>query len=119
MQIGAMNHPACDPVGEIDWIGSHGFDFVDLTLEPPAAAPDRLDVAAVRAALDAHNLGVVAHTAYYLPLAFSLRMCCGQSVVLRGIEPRGRCWSDVPSLSDRWTWASLGPSRSRYSSHRS
>jgi sugar phosphate isomerase/epimerase len=79
MQIGAMNHPAHDPVAEIDWIGDVGFDFVDFTLEPPAADPDRIDVAAVRAALDGHSLGVVAHTAYYLPLASpfaSIRQAC-------------------------------------------
>jgi len=79
MQIGAMNHPARDPVAETHWIGDHGFDFVDLTLEPPAAAPDQIDVAAVRAALDDHNLGAVAHTAYYLPLASpfaSIRQSC-------------------------------------------
>ena len=64
-----MNHPARDPVAEIDGIGERGFDSVDSTLEPPAADPGRIDVAAVRAALDNHSLGVVAHTAYYLPLA--------------------------------------------------
>ena len=69
MQIGVMNHPARDPVAEIDWIGRNGFEFVDFTLEPPAAAPDQIDVEAVRAALERHQLGVVAHTAYYLPLA--------------------------------------------------
>ena len=79
MQIGAMNHPARDPVDEIDWIGQYGFDFVDFTLEPPAADPDQIDVDAIRAALDQHNLGVVAHTAYYLPLASpfgSIRQAC-------------------------------------------
>ena len=25
MQIGAMNHPARDSLGEIDWFGRHGF----------------------------------------------------------------------------------------------
>lgn len=69
MKIGVMNHPARDPVGEIEWIGSQGFDFVDFTLEPPAADPDRIDPDAVRAALDRHHLGVVAHTAWFLPLA--------------------------------------------------
>ena len=68
MQIGAMNHPARDPVSEIDWIGQNGFDFVDLTLEPPAARPEEIDVGAIREALDRHRLGVVAHTAYFLPL---------------------------------------------------
>ena len=39
MQIGAMNHPARDLLEEIAWFGRHGFDFVDFTLEPPAADP--------------------------------------------------------------------------------
>jgi len=39
MKIGAMNHPARNPLEEIDWFGQHGFDFVDFTLEPPAADP--------------------------------------------------------------------------------
>ena len=79
MQVGVMNHPARDPVDEIDWIGGNGFEFVDFTLEPPAAAPDQIDVEAVRAALERHQLGVVAHTAYYLPLASpfaSVRRAC-------------------------------------------
>jgi hypothetical protein len=48
MQIGAMNHPARNPLEEIDWFGRHGFDFVDFTPEPPAADPDQIDPAAVR-----------------------------------------------------------------------
>ena len=68
MQIGVMNHPARDPIAEIEWIGDHGFDFVDLTLEPPAADPERIDPRAIKAALQDNRLGVVAHTAYYLPL---------------------------------------------------
>ena len=60
MQIGVMNHPARDPVDEIEWIAKNGFEFVDFTLEPPAAAPDQVDVDAVRAALQRHQLGVVA-----------------------------------------------------------
>jgi sugar phosphate isomerase/epimerase len=67
MQIGAMNHPARDPLQEIDWFGRHGFDFVDFTLEPPAADPDQIDAEAVRAALARHGLGVVAHTAWFIP----------------------------------------------------
>jgi len=59
MQIGAMNHPARNPE-EIDWFGRHGFDFVDFTLEPPAADPDQIDPKAIQAALDCHGLGVVA-----------------------------------------------------------
>ena len=69
MKIGAMNHPARNPLEEIDWFGRHGFDFVDFTLEPPAADPGQIDPAAVRAALDRHGLGVVAHTAWFIPLS--------------------------------------------------
>ena len=69
MQIGVMNHPARDPVEEIAWIGLHGFDFVDFTLEPPGADPSEIDLEAIRAALEQHGLNVVAHTAYYIPVA--------------------------------------------------
>jgi sugar phosphate isomerase/epimerase len=68
MEIGAMNHPARDPLEEIDWFGQQRFDFVDFTLEPPAADPDQIDPPAIRAALDRHGLGVVAHTAWFIPL---------------------------------------------------
>jgi sugar phosphate isomerase/epimerase len=68
MKIGAMNHPARNPLEEIDWFGRHGFDFVDFTLEPPAADPSQIDPAAVQAALDRHGLSVVAHTAWFIPL---------------------------------------------------
>ena len=68
MKIGAMNHPARNPLDEIDWFGQHRFDFVDFTLEPPAADPDLIDPRAVRAALDRHGLSVVAHTAWFIPI---------------------------------------------------
>jgi len=70
MLIGAMNNPARDVFSEIQWIGEGKLDFVDLTLEPPAAAPWKIDVKRVRAALEEYNLGVVGHTAFYLPF------CC-------------------------------------------
>src|SRR5260370_42083308 len=43
MKIGAMNHPARNPLEEIEWIGKDGFDFVDFPLEPTAADPDKID----------------------------------------------------------------------------
>ena len=60
MKIGAMNHPAQNPVKEIKWFGQNGFDFVDLTLEPPAADPADLDIQRVCEALARQGLGVVA-----------------------------------------------------------
>ena len=69
MKIGGMNHPGKDPSAEITWFGQHGFDFVDLTLEPPAAAPDEIDTEAVKRVLAKYDLEVVAHTAWFIPLS--------------------------------------------------
>ena len=69
VQLGLMNNPARDVAKEIARIAGLGFSFVDLTLEPPAARADRVDTRKVRAALETHGLGVVGHTAYYLPIA--------------------------------------------------
>jgi sugar phosphate isomerase/epimerase len=69
MLIGAMNHPMREPLAEIATLGDLGFDFIDLTLEPALAGADRVDVAAIRSALRARALGVVGHTAWYLPIA--------------------------------------------------
>src|SRR3954469_17303156 len=69
MQIGMMNHPARDPLREIAWAAEHGFQFIDLTLEHPKTGADTVDSAAIRAALDNTGLGVVGHTAWYLPFA--------------------------------------------------
>lgn len=68
MLIGTMNHPGKDLLGEIEWMGKMGFDFIDLTLEPPLASARDVKLDSVRAALDEHSLQVVGHTAYYLPL---------------------------------------------------
>ncbi len=45
-----------------------GLDFVDLTIEPPAAAWWQVNPKAIRETLERHNLPVVGHTAYYLPI---------------------------------------------------
>src|SRR5438309_1761286 len=69
MLIGAMNHPRRDVIEEIQWMAEMGLEFIDLTLEPPAAASWKVNPKAIRAALDAAGLQVVGHTAYYLPMA--------------------------------------------------
>jgi sugar phosphate isomerase/epimerase len=68
MLIGAMNHPAADPIEEIRWMAELKLDFIDLTLEPPGAASWRIDARSIRNELQASGLKVVGHTAYYLPL---------------------------------------------------
>jgi sugar phosphate isomerase/epimerase len=69
MQIGVMNNPALDLFEELEWIAKNGFDFVDLTLEPPAADPSEIDIEKVKDTLCRLKLGIVAHTAYYIPLS--------------------------------------------------
>ena len=72
MQIGMMNDPRKSPVAEAQWAADNGMQFLDLTIEGPLAEPGGIDIPAVRAVLDAHSMGVVGHTAPYLPFAFPI-----------------------------------------------
>lgn len=63
-----MNHPA-QPLGdEIARTAALGFDYLELTLEPPEARADRVVPELVRRQLSDAGLGVIGHTAYYLPI---------------------------------------------------
>jgi sugar phosphate isomerase/epimerase len=53
---------------EIERIAGLGFDFIDLTIEAPGAAPDGHDWTTVRQATADAGLRVVAHAAPYLPI---------------------------------------------------
>lgn len=68
MQIGAMNNPQRDPLSEIQMVAGMGLDFIDLTLEPPAAAHRCVDARRIREALQREGLAAVGHTPYYLPI---------------------------------------------------
>ncbi len=63
-----MNNPARDPLKEIARATELGCDFLDLTLEPPVCRATEVDTKRVASALQASGLGVVGHTAYYLPI---------------------------------------------------
>jgi sugar phosphate isomerase/epimerase len=76
MKIGVMNNPMHDLLKEIQWIGEHKFDFVDLTLEPPGALAVEVNVDAVREKLEKYNLDLIGHTAYYLPIASPFPSFC-------------------------------------------
>ena len=78
MLFGAMNNPQVCLAREIERIAAAGFDFLDLTLEPPRAYVQDIDLAEVREQLQDCHLKVVVHSAYYLPFASpiaSLRKC--------------------------------------------
>lgn len=97
MLIGAMNHPARHLLKEIEWIGRMGFDFIDLTLEPPMAQAQNLDLSQVRAALEANGLKVVGHTAYYLPLCSPF-----ESLRRAAVEELKICIEAFGKLGAKW-----------------
>ena len=69
MQLGMMNDPQRNALEEARWAAGHGFDFLDLTIEGPAAAREQIDARAIRQVLADAGMGVVGHTAWFLPLA--------------------------------------------------
>jgi sugar phosphate isomerase/epimerase len=95
-----MNHPAHDVCSEIEWMADMGFDFIDLTLEPPTADVRRVDLAAIRDSLKRHNFRVVGHTAYYLPLCSpfeSVRHAAVQELklCLEAFGQLGAAWMNI------------------------
>src|SRR5260221_3008481 len=97
MLIGAMNHPGHDPVAEIEWMAAMGLEFVDLTLEPPRASARAINSKEIRAALEAHHLPVVGHTAYYLPLCSPF-----ESLRLAAVEELKICLEAFAAIGARW-----------------
>jgi sugar phosphate isomerase/epimerase len=97
MMIGTMNHPARDLIAEIELISDMGFDFLDLTLEPPQAGARGLDMAAVSRALRAGDLKVVGHTAYYLPLCSPF-----ESLRRAAVEELKICLEVFAAVGARW-----------------
>jgi sugar phosphate isomerase/epimerase len=97
MIIGAMNHPARDVIDEIEWMAGMGLEFLDLTLEPPQAASWLVDTRAIRQALERHGMGVVGHTAFYLPLANAFeKVRCG------AVEELRRCLRTFAEVGVKW-----------------
>jgi len=97
MLIGAMNHPAEDVLSEIRWMAELNLEFVDLTLEPPAAAAWKVDPRAIRRALEDHGLAVVGHTAYYLPMASAF-----ESIRRAAVEEFRKCLDTFAEVGVKW-----------------
>lgn len=80
MKIGLMNDPAKPVADEVRRIGKAGFDFVDLTLEGPAAFS--ADPKEIRPILAEYGLDIVGHTDPLLPWAYPVesvrRACAGE-----------------------------------------
>ena len=97
MLIGAMNHPAREVLDEIEWMAAMGLDFLDLTLEPPAAASWRVNPHAIREALEKYRLPVVGHTAFYLPMASAF-----EEVRRASVAELRRCLEAFATVGARW-----------------
>ena len=86
-----MNFPGRSVAKEIHRIAEDGFDFVDLTLEPPAAwTPDGKEIGRLLGDL---GLKVVGHTAWYLPIAsaFPELRSTARDLYKRGLD----CFADA------------------------
>jgi len=68
MKIGRMNNPEMPLGDEIRWTAEHGFDYIDLTIEPPRATLQDLSACDGRRLLQDLKLGVIGHSAYYIPI---------------------------------------------------
>ncbi len=68
MQLGMITNPQQSLAKEIAWAADNGFALLDLALEAPAAAPEGVKWAEVKAALADRSLAVVCRAATYLPL---------------------------------------------------
>ncbi len=97
MLIGAMNHPAKPILEELAWMAALNLDFIDLTLEPPAACAQSADLPAIKAFLESHNMKVVGHTAYYLPLASPF-----ESLRRAAVEELRTCLHAFAAVGARW-----------------
>src|SRR5215212_4375729 len=92
-----MNHPAREVLQEIEWISAMGLGFIDLTLEPPKAASWKVDRRAIRGALEQHHLGIVGHTAYYLPIASGI-----EEIRRAALSELRRCVETFADIGARW-----------------
>ena len=106
MQIGYPNHPRRDLITEIDWAGENGFDFMDLFMEPDAAAVENVDPAAVRAALKRHNLDALGHLAWYLPIGSAMRQLREAAVNIAIEHMRVFAELGVPAATIHADWPS-------------
>ena len=91
MLVGAMNFPGRSLAKEIHRIAEDKFDFVDLTLEPPATwLPDGKEVGRLLGDL---GLSAVGHTAWHLPIASPFKELRRQA---RDLYKRGLdCFADA------------------------
>ncbi|HJX60769.1 MAG TPA: sugar phosphate isomerase/epimerase [Thermodesulfobacteriota bacterium] len=63
MKYGAMNFPIKPLLGEMEEVGAMGFDYVELTMDPPEATPQKIlaQKRAIKEILKRYGLGILGH----------------------------------------------------------
>lgn len=63
MKYGAMNFPIKPLLGELEEVGAMGFDYVELTMDPPEATPQKIlaQKRSIKEILDRYRLGILGH----------------------------------------------------------
>jgi sugar phosphate isomerase/epimerase len=63
MKYGAMNFPVKPILNEIGEIGEMGFDYVELTMDPPEAIPQKIlsQKKSIQSLLNRYRIGILAH----------------------------------------------------------
>jgi sugar phosphate isomerase/epimerase len=63
MKYGAMNFPIKPVLNEIEEIGELGFDYVELTLDPPEATPQKISSQkrSIQDLLKRYGMGIIGH----------------------------------------------------------
>ncbi|MFN3910021.1 MAG: sugar phosphate isomerase/epimerase family protein [Candidatus Anstonellaceae archaeon] len=71
MIIGAMNHPHKELIEEIYKIGEMNFDYLELTVEYPAATPEKIiqKKEKIKELIESYNLGLLTHLPWYFSIA--------------------------------------------------
>ena len=111
MKIGLMNPPVWPVYEAVNWIAARGFEFVDLTVEPPGGQD--FDPARMRELLARTGLDITGHTDPNLPWAYGAEpvreAACGEIVravgLLRAAGARTvtvhPCYTTPPSMRKR------------------
>ncbi len=63
MRYGAMNFPVKPILNEIEEIGTLGFDYLELTMDPPEASPQKIlsQKKSIQNLLDRYKMGIIGH----------------------------------------------------------
>ncbi len=109
MKIGYPNNPAKDLSGEIAWIGENGFDFLDLFIEEDKAVPELIDTKKIERQLSRYGLGIVGHTAYYIPVGSPFKTLRDASVreVKRALGIFARLGANYVTVHSNWAPGAL------------